>query len=419
MDVMAELEARGVVQQVSSPSLATKLATSTLTAYVGFDPTADSLHLGNLLLVVTLRRLQLAGHRPILVAGGGTGMIGDPSGRASERVLLDEETLVANTEAITSQLARFLEFEGPAGAVLVDNREWLGELSLIEFLRSYGKHFSLGSMLAKESVRTRLEGGISFTEFSYMVLQAIDFLQLYDRFDCTLQLGGSDQWGNITAGIDLIRRVRGAEAMGMTVPLVTRADGTKFGKSVGGALWLDRRRTSPYALYQFLVRAEDEMVISYLRQFTFVALEEIDALEATLETDPERREPHHRLAVEVVAMVHSSEEARLAERASRALFAGRVREIPEALLPAVVDELPHAALDARRLEDGVTVAEVAAATPLVVSRSELRRVLAQGGLYVNGERVVEDRPLAAGDLLGGRYVLLRRGKRDWCAVEVR
>jgi len=417
--LMAELEARGVVAQVSSPELARLLDSSRLTAYVGFDPTADSLHLGNLLLLVTLRRLQLAGHRPILVAGGGTGMIGDPSGRASERTLLDEATLAANTQAITAQLARFLDFEGPSGAVIVDNREWLGAMSLIEFLREYGKHFSLGSMLAKESVRARMEAGISFTEFSYMVLQAIDFLQLFDRFGCTLQLGGSDQWGNITAGIELIRRVRGAEAMGLTVPLVTRADGTKFGKSIGGALWLDRARTTPYALYQFLVRAEDEMVITYLRLFTFVGLEEIEGLAASLRTDPERREPHHRLAAEVVQMVHSPEDAALAARASRALFAGKVREIPAELLPEVVAELPQVVLERGRAANGVPVAELAAESPLVRSRSELRRVLEQGGLYLNGERVGPERQLEESDLLAGGFAFLRRGKRDWCAIAVR
>ena len=296
---------------------------------MGFDPTADSLHLGNLLGIVTLMRLQRAGHRPIALAGGGTGMVGDPSGKAEERQLLTPDVLAANLAAIRGQLERFLDF-GPDQALLLDNGEWLGSLGLLEFLRDVGKHFTVNAMIAKESVRARLserEQGISYTEFSYMLLQAYDFLHLFESHNCTLQLGGSDQWGNITAGIDLIRRVRGATAYGLTFPLVIRADGTKFGKSEAGNVWLDPARTSPYAMYQFMVRSEDAMVGTYLRLFTFRDREEIEALDAATASHPERREAQRGLAHDVVALVHGEAEAEAAEHASSLLFSEDVRVV--------------------------------------------------------------------------------------------
>jgi tyrosyl-tRNA synthetase len=403
----AELAWRGVVQDHSAP-LEELLEREPRTFYVGFDPTADSLHVGNLLGIVTARRLMLAGHQAILVAGGATGMIGDPSGRSSERVLLDPDTLAHNTAAIARQLERLLDGSGSGGPIIVDNREWLEPLTLISFLRDVGKHVSVATMLGRESVRSRLGGeGLSFTEFTYMILQAVDFWQLYRRFGCTLQLGGSDQWGNIAAGIDLVRRLEGAEVHGLTWPLVTKADGTKFGKSVGGNVWLDSERTSPFELYQFFVRAEDAKVLEYLRFYTFLGPDELAELEAAHARDPGARVPHERLAWEVVRFVHGEEEATKAREASHALFRqGR----PDAGAPTV--SVPRAVLEA-----GLDVVELALLAGVAPSRSAARRLVAQGGLYVAGRRVGDGERIGLGDLEDGT-LLVRRGKRDWVIVRV-
>lgn len=407
MGLAAELAWRGVVQDHSAP-LEELLEREPRTFYVGFDPTADSLHVGNLLGIVTARRLMLAGHQAILVAGGATGMIGDPSGRSSERVLLDQETLAHNTAAIARQLERLLDGSGSGGPIIVDNREWLEPLTLISFLRDVGKHVSVATMLGRESVRSRLGGeGLSFTEFTYMILQAVDFWQLYRRFGCTLQLGGSDQWGNIAAGIDLVRRLEGAEVHGLTWPLVTKADGTKFGKSVGGNVWLDPERTSPFELYQFFVRAEDAKVLEYLRFYTFLGPDELAELEAAHARDPGARVPHERLAWEVVRFVHGEEEATKAREASHALFRqGR----PDAGAPTV--SVPRAVLEA-----GLDVVELALLAGVAPSRSAARRLVAQGGLYVAGRRVGDGERIGLGDLEDGT-LLVRRGKRDWVIVRV-
>ncbi|MEX6429936.1 tyrosine--tRNA ligase [Ferrimicrobium acidiphilum] len=417
MNLFQDLAERGLINQMSSPRLAEQIDHDRLALYVGFDPTADSLHLGNLLGLMMLRRFQLAGHRPILVAGGGTGMIGDPSGRSTERTLLDGDTLTHNTQAIRGQLERFIDFSGASAGVVVDNRVWLEQLNLIDYLRDYGKHFSLSTMLAKESVKTRLGSeGISYTEFSYMVLQSIDFLELNRRFGCTLQLGGSDQWGNITAGIDLIRRVTQREAYGLTWPLITRADGTKFGKSVGGAIWLDPRRTSPYQLFQFLVRSDDAMVISYLKQFTLVPLEEIQELKKSFERHPERRDPHQRLAFELVTLVHGKDEAERARRASRSLFVGELESLEPDLLEEALGEAPTLVVARAEFQDGIDLVELAARTPLFRSKSELRRTLTQGGLYVNGLAQQESCPITETMLIDRRFLVLRRGKKDYCLI---
>lgn len=407
MGLAAELAWRGVVQDHSAP-LEELLEREPRNFYVGFDPTADSLHVGNLLGIVTARRLMLAGHQAILVAGGATGMIGDPSGRSSERVLLDQETLAHNTAAIARQLERLLDGSGSGGPIIVDNREWLEPLTLISFLRDVGKHVSVATMLGRESVRSRLGGeGLSFTEFTYMILQAVDFWQLYRRFGCTLQLGGSDQWGNIAAGIDLVRRLEGAEVHGLTWPLVTKADGTKFGKSVGGNVWLDPERTSPFELYQFFVRAEDAKVLEYLRFYTFLGPDELAELEAAHARDPGARVPHERLAWEVVRFVHGEEEATKAREASHALFRqGR----PDAGAPTV--SVPRAVLEA-----GLDVVELALLAGVAPSRSAARRLVAQGGLYVAGRRVGDGERIGLGDLEDGT-LLVRRGKRDWVIVRV-
>lgn len=417
MTLSEDLNYRGLINQMSSDELLVQMDSSRLSLYVGFDPTADSLHLGNLLGLTVLRRFQRSGHRPILVAGGGTGMIGDPSGRSTERTLLDDATLTKNTEAIRSQLERFIDFTGESAGVLVDNREWLESLNLIDYLRDYGKHFPLATMLAKDSVKTRLGSeGISYTEFSYMVLQAIDFLELNRRFDCSLQLGGSDQWGNITAGIDLIRRVAQQEAYGLTWPLITKADGTKFGKSVGGAIWLDPRKTSPYQLYQFLFRSDDSMVISYLKQFTSLEPAEVIEIDQEFHDHPERREPHHRLATELVALVHGQEEAERARRASRSLFAGAVESLESDLLEEALGEAPTLIVDSGEFDGGIDLVELVSRTSLFASKSELRRNLSQGGLYVNGSQQRESLVVTREMLIDGRLLVLRRGKKDYCLV---
>ena len=418
-DLAADLRFRGLIHQLTDPGLEARLDGSVLTAYSGFDPTADSLHVGHLLQVCTLRRLQEAGHRPIAVAGGGTGFVGDPGGKSEERSLLTEEQLAANLAGIHAQLARFVEFGGggASGALLVNNADWLRPMDLFTFLRDVGKHFTVNQMVAKDSVRSRLartDQGISYTEFSYMLLQAYDFLRLFDDHGCTLQIGGSDQWGNITMGIELIRKVRGAEAFGLTTPLVLKADGTKFGKTESGAVWLDPARTSPYQLYQFFLRSEDAMVGTYLRYFTFLPHEEIAALDVATAEHPERREAHRVLAREVCTLVHGADETARAERAAAALFGGDLVDLDEQTLLDVFADAPSTDLPRSRLDgDGELLVDLLAATGLVASKSQARTAVGQGGAYVNNQRAdgVEQRVTSA-DLVAGRYVVLRRGKKD-------
>ena len=419
-DFVEDLRFRGLIHQMTDPELGTRLDAGGLTVYAGFDPTADSLHVGSLLQMCALKRFQEAGHRPIAVAGGGTGFVGDPGGKSEERSLLTEEQLAANLAGIHEQLARFVEFDGRAGgsgALLVNNADWLRPLSLFTFLRDVGKHFTVNQMVAKDSVKSRLERadqGISYTEFSYMLLQAYDFLHLYDDFGCTVQIGGSDQWGNITMGIELIRKVRQADAFGLTTPLVLKADGTKFGKTESGTVWLDAARTSPYQLYQFFLRSEDDMVGAYLRYFTFLPHEEILALDAATAEHPERREAHRTLAREVCTLVHGADETRRAEEAAAALFGGDVAGLDEATLLDVFADAPSTDVARTALEgEGVLLVDLLADTGLVGSKSQARTAVGQGGAYVNNAR--EDdvtRRLTASDLVADRYVVLRRGKRD-------
>ncbi len=392
--LVEDLRFRGLVHQMTDPALGDHLDRGSLTAYSGFDPTADSLHVGHLLQLCNLRRLQLAGHRPIAVAGGATGLIGDPGGKSEERTLLSPEELRANTEGVHAQLRQFLEgggAEGVPGAVLVDNSEWLGSLSLLEFLREVGKHFTVGQMTAKDSVRSRLarpEQGISYTEFSYMLLQAYDFLHLYDSFDCRLQLGGSDQWGNITMGIDLIRKMRRAEAWGLTTPLVVKADGTKFGKTESGTVWLDPARTSPYQLYQFFLRTEDEVVGSYLRYFTFLPHEAITELDRATADRPERRQAQRELARQVCTLVHGPGETGRAEEAAAALFGEGVNLLDERSLLDVFAEAPSTGLARGRLDDGggLPLVDLLTETGVLPSKSRARSTVEQGGIYVNNRR---------------------------------
>jgi len=420
-----DLTWRGLVHQITADELKDKLDHDYLTAYIGFDPTADSLHIGSLLQLTNMRRLQLSGHRVVGLIGGGTGLVGDPSGRDAERVLLDSGTLERNTAAIRSQIEQFFEgpSEGLGALVLVDNAHWLREIRLTDFLRDIGKLFSVNEMIRKESVRARLEGreqGISYTEFSYMLLQAYDFLHLYDNHECTLQLGGSDQWGNIIEGIDLIRRLRQGQAYGLTSPLVTAPSGAKFGKSASGTqIWLDPQRTSPYAFYQYWVRADDRDVGTYLRSFTFLDRATIEALDAATLERPERREAQITLARHMTTLVHGEAETARAERAAEALFTEAISDLDEDLLVAVFADAPHAEVARTALDGaGLMVVDALVEAGLAASKGEARRVADQGGAYVNNQKAPSDRALTSADLVHDRYIVLRKGKRDHALLRV-
>ncbi len=409
--LLDDLTWRGLIAQVASEDRLAELVTAGgATVYCGFDPTAPSLHVGHLVPLLTLARYQRAGVRPIALAGGGTGMIGDPSGRTSERMLNEAGTVDAWTERIRGQLSRFLDFD--AGALLLNNLDWLAPLTAIELLRDVGKHFPMGWMLGKESVRTRIEGeGLSFTEFSYMVLQSYDFLHLERAYGCLLQIGGSDQYGNITAGIELIRRADGASAAGQTVPLITDASGQKFGKSTGAAVWLDPERTSPYAFYQYWLNVDDRDAGRYLRLFTFLDRPEIEAIEAVQAERPERREAQRRLAQEMTVMVHGDQEWRRAVEVSEALFGkGRLGELDPKRLEVALEAAPTVRLGP---DIEPTYAALMVETGLVKSTSEAARLAAGGGVYANDDKI-EDVSVVPPDaaFLGGRVLVLRRGRRS-------
>jgi tyrosyl-tRNA synthetase len=360
-----------------------------------------------------LRRLQDAGHRPIALVGGGTGMIGDPSFKSDERVLLTADVLAANREGIRVQLSRFLDFSDGA-AVLADNVEWLGPAGLLEFLRDVGKHFSVNEMIRKDSVRARLEGreqGLSFTEFSYMLLQSWDFVALHDRFDCTLQLGGSDQWGNITEGVDLLRRLRGVHGYGITSPLVTKADGTKFGKTESGTVWLDAARTSPYQFFQYWLGSADSEVGSYLRRFTFLDQGAIEDLDRATAEHPERRDAARTLAREVTTMVHGADEASRAERAAAVLFTEDIAGLDVGTLAAALADAPTSVVTASALTAGLPLVDALVSSGLAGSRTRARANIAEGAVSVNNRRETAERELSAADALHGRFVVLRRGRR--------
>jgi tyrosyl-tRNA synthetase len=425
--LLEELAWRGLLYQ-HTDRLADALAAGPVTGYCGFDPTAPSLHVGNLVPVMGLVHLQRAGHRPIAMVGGGTGLIGDPSGKAAERQLSSRETVAENARGIRRQLERFLDFSGPRGAVMRDNAEWLLSLGAIDFMRDVGKHFTVNYMTAKDSVRSRLESGISYTEFSYMLLQAYDFLELYRREGATLQIGGSDQWGNITAGIELIRRVAGAEAHALTFPLLTTASGAKFGKTEAGAVWLDPDRTSPYEFYQFWVNVEDRDVGRLLRIFSLSPRAEIDALDAETASRPERRTAQQALAREVTARVHGADAARVAVEVSAVLFGkGDVAALSRAALEALAREVPtvDVAPPSGSSPDGVPEGaldplDLFVDAGLATSRGAAKRLLEQGGMNVNGRRLAPtDRFVRADALLHGEFVVLRKGARDYALARVR
>jgi len=422
MTVYDELEWRGIVYDATE-GVRDVLAQDKLTCYIGFDPTASSLHVGNLLPIMALARLQRFGHTPIAIVGGGTGLIGDPSGKTQERTLLSREEVASNLEGMRRQLERFLDFDaGVNRAQIVNNAEWLDQLSLMEFLRDIGKHFTVNYMLAKESVKRRLgsDDGISFTEFSYLMLQAYDFLTLYDRYTCRLQLGGSDQSGNIVAGCDLIRKLHGAQAFGLVLPLVTTASGTKFGKTEAGTIWLDPERTSPYQFYQFWLNVDDRDAITYLKYFTFLSSDEIEELEAATARAPDKREAQRRLAREVTTLVHGAESVQAAERGAAVLFDPNVTRLPVASILAVAGDVPSPELFEEQFRgEGLPLVDVLSSTGVTSSKSEATRLIRSGGIYVNNERVQNERVrLTLDQAIEGQLFLVRKGQKQNFLIRV-
>jgi len=423
-DFLEDLRRRNLIHQISAPELAAALTDGRVTGYIGFDPTADSLHVGSLLPLVTLRRFQQAGHRPIGLVGGGTGLVGDPSGRESERSLLTMEQIEQNLAGIRRQVERFLDLDA-GDALLVNNAEWLRQLNLLEFLRDIGKHFSVNQMMARDSVRMRLETreqGLSYTEFTYMLLQAYDFLALYDRYGCTLQMGGSDQWGNIVSGSDLVRRLRGVETYGLTMPLVTRSDGKKFGKSEEGNIWLDPQRTSPYQFYQFWINTDDTDAVQYLRFFTGLPIADIEELARTVESAPEQRAAQRVLAEQVTELVHGREALARAQRASAVLFDKNAdyRQLSGQELAEAFHGAPTTALDRAALgSPAADLAGILEQVELYPSRGRARKDIPAGAISVNNV-VVRDisYQLSAQDLLPGDFIILRKGKKTYHVLKV-
>ncbi len=418
--LLEDLRWRGLIAQSTDEKALTQALAKPITLYIGFDPTAPSLHVGNLVVLLALRRFQLAGHIPIALVGGATGLVGDPSGKSEERALNTNEVVEAWVSRIRKQVSAFLDFDAKANsAIVVNNLDWTAPLSAIEFLRDIGKHFSVNQMLARDSVSARLEAtGISYTEFSYQVLQSLDFLELYRRFNCTLQLGGSDQWGNIVAGLDLIRRVESGSAHALTIPLLAKTDGTKFGKTAGGSVWLDPEMTSPYAFFQFWLNSEDKDVINFLKVFSFKSHGEITALETLHNENPGAREAHRALARELTALVHSPRIAKRVESAARALFGqGELDELDESTLAAAIAELPRVVIAAGDVIG--TWVDLLAESGVVSSKSAARRVITDGGAYLNNQKISnEDFALQKTDFLCGKFAILRKGKRDLAAVEL-
>ncbi len=420
--IVSVLEERGLIQQITESGLPEAAARDQLYVYCGFDPTRPSLQVGNLVPVMILAHFQRQGHRPIIVVGEGTGMIGDPSGKSDERVLLSTEAVAANTVRVHEQLSHYLSFEGENAAIMVNNLDWLGKMTLIEYLRNIGKHLTVNAMLAKDSVKNRLssENGISYTEFSYMMLQAIDFLHLYDEYGCTVQVGGNDQWGNLTAGVELIRKARGAQAHALTAPLVTSSSGQKLGKTEGNALYLDAEMTSPYTMYQYWFNAADEDVGRFLRVFTFLPLDEIAEIERDHLANPGRRAGQRRLAFEIVKLIHGEATAKAVTTASNVLFDGGIDELTPDVLPHIAAEVPTVTVTASALASGISVVDALVDAGVHPSKGAARRMIQQGGVYLNDQRVTDtERLLTAADAVAGdRAVLLRSGKNKYALLLV-
>lgn len=419
--LLADLEWRGLIAQTTDREILLKdLNSKPLKFYIGFDPTAPSLHVGNLVVILVMRRFQLAGHLPIALVGGATGLVGDPSGRNEERTLNDESVVLQWVENIREQLSKFLDFDSKTNAaVMANNLDWTKPVSALEFLRDIGKHFSVNQMLAKDSVSSRLEnGGISYTEFSYQVLQAFDYLELYRRDNCRLQLGGSDQWGNIIAGLDLIRKVEGGSAHAFTIPLMAKSDGSKFGKTAGGSVWLDAEMTSPYAFYQFWINTDDADVEKYLKVFSFQDRAEIERLIETVAVNPGAREAQRELARELTSLVHGADQCEKVEAASKALFGqGELKDLDEKTLAAALAQLPKVTIN--KMDAFPTWVDLLAATGVVESKSAARRIIKENGAYLNNEKISgEDFAPTKENLIHGKFLVLRKGKRDLASVEV-
>lgn len=418
MNIIEELKARGLVNQMTDEEgLVKHLNENKVTLYCGFDPTADSLHIGHLIPILMLKRFQEAGHRPIALVGGGTGLIGDPSGRNEERQLNDAEVVQEWTDRLKEQISNFIDFDDPEkGAKVVNNFDWLSNMTVIELLRDVGKHFSVNYMLAKESVESRIENGISFTEFSYMLLQSIDFLRLYETEGCTLQIGGSDQWGNITAGLELIRRANvdvETKAYGLTVPLITKADGTKFGKTAGGAVWLDPEKTTPYEFYQFWINTDDRDVIRFLKFFTFLSLDEIAELEKEVEERPEQRKAQQTLAEEMTKLVHGEEALNQAIRISEALFNGDIKNLNKEEIESGFKDVPSFTMN----ESEKGLVDLLVEAKISSSKRQAREDITNGAIYINGDRqqdvnyVIDEK-----DKIDGLFTVIRRGKKKYFLI---
>jgi tyrosyl-tRNA synthetase len=418
--LIADLEWRGLLaQSTDRQALLKDLDAGPISFYIGFDPTAPSLHVGNLVVLLVMRRFQLAGHKPLPLVGGATGLVGDPSGRNEERSLNSDQVVAEWVSRIRKQLELFLTFDGASAATLVNNLDWTKDVTAIEFLRDIGKHFSVNQMLTKDSVASRLEaGGISYTEFSYQVLQSFDYLELYRRYNCILQLGGSDQWGNITAGLDLIRRVESGSAHALTIPLLQKADGTKFGKTAGGSVWLDPEMTSPYAFYQYWFGTDDADVERFLKTFSFKSREELEILFVDLRENPGARVAHRALAEELTKLVHGEAECANAQAAAKALFGqGEISALDPKTLASALSQLPRTTIN--KGDAFPTWVDLLAATGVVDSKSAARRIVKEGGAYLNNVKISgEDFAPSESDLIHGRFLLLRKGKRELAAVEI-
>ena len=418
MDLLQDLQWRGIIyQQTDEEGLKEQLQKEATSLYCGVDPTADSMHIGHLLPFLTLRRFQQAGHKPIILVGGATGMIGDPSGKTQERQLQTVEAIQHNVKCLQKQLGRIFDFEGENGAVMTNNFDWIGSLDMITFLRDYGKHIGINYMLAKDTIASRLDTGISFTEFTYTILQAIDFKHLYENYNCKIQLGGSDQWGNIITGLDLIRKTQGegAKAYGLTIPLVTKSDGTKFGKTEGGAVWLDAEKTTPYEFYQFWINTADQDVVNYLKIFTFLSKEEIEALEASVETEPHLRKAQKALAEEMTRLVHGQDALDKAINITQALFSGNVKELSANDIKQGFKDVPSYVPAA---DEELTLVELLVNAKISPSKRQAREDITNGAISINGDKVTDlSYVLSAEDRIEEQFTVIRRGKKKYTLIQ--
>ncbi|MDX8345037.1 tyrosine--tRNA ligase [Rossellomorea sp. YZS02] len=418
MDLLKDLEWRGITyQQTDAEGLKDLLNKESISIYCGIDPTADSMHIGHLLPFLTLRRFQNQGHRPLVLVGGATGLIGDPSGKNEERKLQTIEAIQGNVESIKVQLESIFDFDGDNGAVMVNNYDWIGAMDVVTFLRDFGKHVGVNYMLAKDTISSRLESGISFTEFTYTILQAMDFNHLYDNYNCKLQIGGSDQWGNITTGLELIRRTHEEEtkAFGFTIPLVTKADGTKFGKTESGAVWLDPKKTSPYEFYQFWINAADADVVKYLKYFTFLSHEEIDALAQSVETEPHLRKAQKTLAEEMTKLIHGEEALDQAIRITQALFSGEIKSLSASEILEGFKDVPS--FEQAKGEE-IGLIDLLVNAKISPSKRQAREDVGNGAIYINGERVTDlQHVMVEADKIEGQFTIIRRGKKKYFRIQ--